>query len=80
MSAEILSFTGMTCVDEPPEQLLEKAKAWGMERCVVVGFDEAGELCFGGSFGDTACALLMLKLAERQLLDNSVDARNPRLA
>lgn len=76
--AEILQFTGMTTLDEPPPQLLEKAKAWGMTRCVVVGFDEQGELCFGGSFGDTACALLMLKLAERQLLDNSENAVNPR--
>lgn len=69
MAADVLAFTGSTTADEPAESLLEKAKAWGMTRCLVVGDDENGKLRIGGSISDVAELLFLLKRAERNLLD-----------
>lgn len=68
MSENVLPFTGATTVPEPPEQILEKAKAWNMRRCIVVGEDENGELVWGGSFSEADGINWLLDLAKYDLI------------
>lgn len=65
---ELIQFSGITCVPEPPEGVLEKAKSWGMDRCLVLGFTEDNETRFGGSFSQLGDMLILLELAKRNLL------------
>lgn len=53
---EVVPFTGITCVEEPPEQVLEKAKEWGLEKVVIVGLTADNELIVGGSFSEIPLA------------------------
>lgn len=71
--AEILKFTGITCIDEAPEDALEKAKAWGMTDCVILGLDDAGKLCFGGSTSDAGKIMLMLEAAKLEIIKNTLE-------
>ena len=68
MTADVVSFTGETTLDEPPAGLLEKAKDWGMVRCLVIGTHEDGSLAIGGSFSDVGEMLLLLERAKRDVL------------
>lgn len=68
MSAEIVHLGTVTCVIEPPEQVLEKAKAWGMDRCLILGFDEDGALHMGGSFSNLAEMVLLLEAGRHRLM------------
>ncbi len=52
MSENIVSMRGITKADDIPENILEKAKSWGMKHCVIIGMDENDELLFGGSSND----------------------------
>lgn len=63
MSENITPFTGFTRHPEPPESLLEKAKLWGMDKCVVIGTNENDELIFGGSFSGEADILFLVMRA-----------------
>ncbi len=74
MSAEVVPFPGDTKIDEPPEGVLEKAKAWGMERCIVLGWKEDGTFCFGGSFSELGEIILLLRSGEHHLM-----AANPKV-
>lgn len=58
----------ITTVDEPPEQMLEKAKAWGMKRCVVLGEDADGKLVWGASFSDAETINWLLDLAKYDII------------
>ena len=69
--AEIVKFPGITIIPDDPVEALEKAKSWGMERVVIVGFDVAGSLMFGGSHSELAETLLLLELAKKRLLDEA---------
>lgn len=64
----VLAFTGATTVPEPPEQFLEKAKAWKMRRCIVIGEDENGGLVWGGSFSEAATINWLIDLAKYDLM------------
>ena len=66
---KIIEFTGDTCVDLPPENLLEKAKGWEMEHCLVIGYDDEGDLCFGGTTCETSDILFLLERAKMYLMD-----------
>ena len=68
MDAAIIPFPGEMTVDEPVDAMLEKAKAWGMTQCTVIGFKEDGELIFGGSTSDMGNVLLMLEGAKHQIM------------
>lgn len=68
----ILPFTGTTTVDQPPETVLERAKGWGMERCVILGYRPDGSVAFGGSFSDTGDILLLLELARQFVIDGEM--------
>jgi hypothetical protein len=66
--ADILHFTGNTILPADPIEILEKAKAWGLERVVVLGWKEGGEFMFGGSHSEVAEANLLLDLGKRALI------------
>lgn len=68
MSADILAFTGDTKIQDRPETVLEKAKGWGMERCIVLGWKEDGSFCFGGSFSELGEIVLLLRCGEQHLM------------
>ncbi len=65
----VIPFPGTTLVRVPPEEMLEQAKNWGMVKCLVIGIDDKDELCFGGSFSDTALINMLLDLAKGHTLD-----------
>ncbi len=69
---DIINFTGTTFLPEPPKSLLQKAKKWGMNRCIVIGFDENEQMIFGGSFAESGDILMLLELAKKHLLENQL--------
>lgn len=71
--AEIIKFTGATCIDEAPADALEKAKGWGMADCVILGLDEAGVLHFGGSTSDAGKIMIMLEAAKLQIVKTTLE-------
>lgn len=67
--AEIIKFSGNTFLPAKPKEILQSAKKWGMRDCVVIGFDDNNELKFGGTTCEAGEVLMMLKLAEKFLLE-----------
>ena len=65
---DILQFNGITKVDVPVDDQFKLAKEWGMTKCVVIGVNGDGELCFGASTSDAALINLLLDHAKRVLL------------
>lgn len=70
---EVLKFKGITTVDEPIDNILDKAKSWGMIKCVVIGLDENGALKFGGSLSDAGEIMIMLEAAKLDLIKNTLE-------
>ena len=70
---EFYRFSGQTTVDTPANDLLEVAKLWGMEKVMVIGFDDDGDLCFGGNFSDHPLINFMLDKAKQSLLSDAED-------
>ena len=70
--ADILPMQGITFAPETPESVLEKAKAWGMERCIILGFDEHGGLISGGSFCEAGDIVLLLEMAKKFIVENEI--------
>lgn len=62
--ADIHKFPGLTKVDEPPAQALDKAKDWGADRLLIIGENADGELLFGGSTSDVPWIIYMLERAK----------------
>lgn len=62
--SNVIQFPGETCLDCEPELVLDMAKKWGMTQCIIIGFDAAGELQFGGSTSDAGNIMLMLESAK----------------
>ena len=70
--ADIIKMGGLTFAPESPESVLEKAKGWGMERCIVAGFNERGGLIFGGSFAEAGDIVLLLEMAKKFVIENDI--------
>jgi hypothetical protein len=70
---DILHFNGIVRADTPVDDVFDKARGWGMTKCVVVGVNEDGELCFGGSTSDVALINLLLDQAKRIILEDPDD-------
>ena len=68
----VVQFKGLTKVKIPPAELLEKAKDWEMDTCVVLGWTEDGELKFGGSFSNVAEIYYMLSVARHEMMDDTI--------
>lgn len=66
----LVIFDGITLMDEPFEQLLEKAKEWPINRCLVVGYDAEGAVLVGGSFSDIPEIVLLLEAAKRFFIED----------
>ena len=67
----------ITTAPEPPNQVLEKAKEWGLERVVIVGADENGNLKWGGSFSEVEGILLLLEVVKFEILTDVADGNIP---
>jgi hypothetical protein len=65
---EVVKFTGITTVPEPPEITLEKAKSWGLERVVIIGADANGDLLFGASFSEVESINFLIDKAKQKVL------------
>jgi len=63
MKGEIVRF-----VTERPEAVLETAKGWDMERCIILGWKGDGTFCFGGSFSELGEIILLLRAGEHHLM------------
>lgn len=61
--SKVVIFPGMTTVPDTPENILEKAKDWGMRECLVIGFDQEDNLTIGGSTCDTRDLVFLLTRA-----------------
>lgn len=65
---DIVEFDGLTTVDEPADQVLEKAKTWNLETVVIAGLTEEGEIVTGGNSSDRALNNLIIDLAKQEIL------------
>ncbi len=63
-------FNGVTTVSESPEQVLEKAKSWGLERVIIIGTVADGNLKWSGSFSEVEGVNFLLDAAKHELLDD----------
>ena len=68
MTDNIVPWGGIARLPEPPNDVLEKAKAWSLERVIVVGANEKGDLIIGGSFGEPEGILWLLECAKHKLM------------
>ena len=67
--SNVVSFGGITTVTIPAADELEKAKSWGMEDVLICGFGPKGEFHFGANNSDCERLLMLIKLAEKQIVD-----------
>lgn len=74
--AEIVHLHPITTLSETPESALEKAKEWGMDRCLILGFKEDNSVQFGGSFSEAGDILLLLELGKQYILGNHISTVN----
>ncbi len=65
---KVIEWSGITKVDFTPDFLMDKARKWDMEHCLIIGHTESGELRFGGTTCDTAEVLLLLERARLVLM------------
>lgn len=68
MSAQILDFNGITCLDLDPDRVLSKALGQ-LEGAVVIGYDHEGDLYVASSYADGGDMLWALEQAKRKLLE-----------
>ena len=69
----VIQFPGITTADWPVEVALEKAKSWGMESCVIIGFDKDEKLIFGCSTSENGKIMIMLEAAKLEVLKATLD-------
>jgi hypothetical protein len=74
--ADIIPIHRIIRLPTVPAEMLEKAKDWGMDRCLVIGFHDDHSVSFGGSFSDSGDIVLLLELAKQYILNNHMDAVN----
>ncbi len=65
----VIEWPGVTTVDFTPDFVLDKAREWDMEHCLVVGHTKDGELRFGATTCDVAEVLLLLERARINLMN-----------
>lgn len=69
MSADVVTFPGITKLDLPPERLLTQALEAQPDSVVIVGYGKDGEFYFASSKADGAEVLWLLELAKKRLLE-----------
>lgn len=65
---KVVSFTGITTLDFPPDKILTKALD-RLEQVVVIGFDKEGDFYFASSKADGGSVLWLLEKAKKMLLE-----------
>lgn len=69
----VIRIPTITVVDDKPENVLNLAKSWEMEHCLVVGHDHEGNLTFGGTTSDLEKILMLLERAKHFSLSEMDD-------
>ena len=64
---DVVQLDVATLVDEPADQILEKAKGQGLKQCIIVGWDDEDELWMSGSTSDPGVIALLLLSAQHWL-------------
>lgn len=68
--SKVIDFPGLQYGDTTPETVLEQAKNWGMDRCIIIGFTDDALFKFGGSFSDLGEILILLEFAKKFVIEN----------
>jgi hypothetical protein len=68
MTADVVTFPGITTLDLPPERIIQKASEAGLMDVVILGYDKDGEEYFASSVADGAEVLWLLERLKLQLL------------
>ena len=66
---DVTDFPGLRYDREEPEAILEKAKGWDLEDCVVIGVRDDGEIMVGGNTSDPQLIVYLLAVAQKEVLD-----------
>lgn len=72
MSAKILPFTGITRLDLPPDQILERAMGQ-LKGVLVIGYDKDDGFYAASSYADGGTALWLLELCKVRLMQAGED-------
>ena len=72
MSDNVVYPSFVTTLDVPAERVLEAALVAKLESCVVLGYDDEGEVYFASSIADGADVLWLMRVAEEALLRGSL--------
>lgn len=67
MPAEVVRFPGITCLDLPPDRLLEEALG-KLESVVILGETKDGEEYFAFSLGSAPEILWLMERAKHSLM------------
>ena len=65
---EVVPGRFITTNNSSPDQVLEGASEYGLERVVIVGFDKEGEFYFASSQADSGDVLYLLERAKWELM------------
>jgi hypothetical protein len=68
MSAQILRWKGVTTLDLPPAQVLERAAEADLESVFVLGFDKDGDPFFSSSTADGGTLLWLIEIVKARLM------------
>lgn len=72
----VIQWPGITKADFTPVFLIDKARDWDMEHCLIVGQTHDGDLRFGATTSDTAEVLLLLERARINLMNELTERDN----
>lgn len=68
MKSNVVSFTGVSSQETPPDQVLEWAKG-KLDTLVIFGYDKNGAEYFASNYADGAEVLWLLERFKKLLLD-----------
>lgn len=68
---KVISFTGITKLDLPPDRILESAMG-KLETVLILGWDKDGNEYFASSAADGGTNLWLMERLKKQLLDVEV--------
>ncbi|MGI9490490.1 MAG: hypothetical protein ACR2RF_32275 [Geminicoccaceae bacterium] len=72
MADNVVEFDGITCLDIPPDRILERAKG-ELQDVIVIGYDHEGEEYFASSKADGGSVLWLLERFKKRLLEMGDD-------
>jgi hypothetical protein len=68
---EVVTFTGITKLDLPPDRILESAVG-ALDAVVVLGYDKEGKEYFASSYADGGDVLWLMERLKKKLLEVEV--------